>query len=153
MNLDVIPCRSKTITPLFFPITLFFFPLHHCNLSLNENGTGTTKHAIPLVLGQAPESKLRPANRNMTDIIFPVTSRPANKLIFLNVLDSILSTGLVFVVEYSGIKHRSIMANGMWISYGVGFMIIAGIGYLVRDWRILTLIVSLCGVPVFAAYR
>ena len=67
-------------------------------------------------------------------------------------LDGVLCTAFVLMVEYVGIKYRSIMGNGLWLSYGVGFMSLAGIGYLVREWRMLTLIVSLCGVPSLAAY-
>ncbi|KAK3728605.1 hypothetical protein QZH41_011688, partial [Actinostola sp. cb2023] len=64
----------------------------------------------------------------------------------------VLSTAFVLLVEYVGIKYRSMMGNGLWLSYGIGYMILAGIGYLVREWRTLTLIVSLSGVPCFAAY-
>ncbi|KAK3728515.1 hypothetical protein QZH41_002372 [Actinostola sp. cb2023] len=64
----------------------------------------------------------------------------------------VLNTIFVLLVEYVGIKYRSIMGNGLWLSYGVGYMVLAGIGYLVREWKTLTLIVSLCGVPSLAAY-
>ncbi|KAK3701601.1 hypothetical protein QZH41_019909 [Actinostola sp. cb2023] len=63
-----------------------------------------------------------------------------------------LWSSIIYIIEFVGIKQRTIVGNILWTSYGLGFMIGAGIGYLVREWTTFVLIITLCAISPLAMY-
>ena len=54
----------------------------------------------------------------------------------------------VLVTEFVGVRHRSMMGMSLWYCWSISLMILAGLGYLIRDWRILAIATA---VPAFPA--
>lgn len=54
----------------------------------------------------------------------------------------------VLVTEFVGVRHRSVMGMSLWYCWSISLMALAGLGYLIRDWRMLSIATA---VPAFPA--
>ncbi|PAA88639.1 hypothetical protein BOX15_Mlig015104g1 [Macrostomum lignano] len=63
---------------------------------------------------------------------------------------NLLST--VCITEFVGCKHRALVANLLWLYYCLGYMSVAGMAYLVRQWRWLQLLTCLPCLFYIACY-
>ena len=53
----------------------------------------------------------------------------------------------VLLTELVGIRHRSTAGCSIWYSFNLSNMALAGLAYLVRDWRKLSLIMGAPAIP------
>lgn len=58
----------------------------------------------------------------------------------------------VLTTEFSGIRHRGTAGSLVWIAYDLGTMTLAGIAYLIRDWKTLTIVTSVPGIFYVAGW-
>lgn len=58
----------------------------------------------------------------------------------------------VIATEFVGVRHRHIAGTSLWYSWTLSLMSLSGIAYLVRDWRTLSIIISVPGLTVLAAW-
>lgn len=53
----------------------------------------------------------------------------------------------VLLTELVGIRHRSTAGCSIWYSFNLSNMALAGLAYLVRDWRKLSIIMGAPAIP------
>ena len=53
----------------------------------------------------------------------------------------------VLLTELVGIRHRSTAGCSIWYSFNLSSMSLAGLAYLVRDWRKLSIIMGAPAIP------
>lgn len=58
----------------------------------------------------------------------------------------------VLTTEFSGIRHRGTAGSLVWIAYGMAIMILAGVAYLIRDWKTLTIVTGVPGMFCVAGW-
>ena len=46
----------------------------------------------------------------------------------------------VLITELVGVRHRSLMGTSLWYCWTLSLMALAGVAYLVRDWRMLCIV-------------
>ena len=54
----------------------------------------------------------------------------------------------VILTEYVGIRHRHVLGTLMFFAWPLSGMLLAGIGYVTRDWRTQSIVVGVLGMPV-----
>ena len=52
----------------------------------------------------------------------------------------------VLVTEFVGVRHRSMMGMSLWYCWSISLMALAGLGFLIRDWRMLSIATSVPGI-------
>ena len=55
-------------------------------------------------------------------------------------------TVFVMISEFVGVRHRSMMGTSLWYCWTLSLIALAGVAYLIRDWRILTIVTSAPGI-------
>ena len=58
----------------------------------------------------------------------------------------------VLATEFVGVRRRSLMGTSMFIAFPLALMVLAGIAYLVRDWRTLCIVTGAPGIPFVIGY-
>lgn len=58
----------------------------------------------------------------------------------------------VLVTEFVGVRHRSMMGMSLWYCWSISLMALAGLGYLIRDWRMLSIATSVPGIPTLLGW-
>ena len=58
----------------------------------------------------------------------------------------------VLVTEFVGVRHRSMMGMSLWYCWSISLMALAGLGYLIRDWRMLSIATSVPGIPALLVW-
>ncbi|KAL9979757.1 hypothetical protein ACROYT_G017467 [Oculina patagonica] len=58
----------------------------------------------------------------------------------------------VLVTEFVGVRHRSMMGMSLWYCWSLSLMALAGIAYLIRDWRMLTIATAVPGIPALLGW-
>ena len=58
----------------------------------------------------------------------------------------------VLVTEFVGVRHRSMMGMSLWYCWSISLMALAGLGYLIRDWRMLSIATSVPGIPALLCW-
>lgn len=58
----------------------------------------------------------------------------------------------VLITEFVGVQHRSIMGMSLWYCWSLSLVALAGVGYLIRDWRILTIATAVPGFPALLGW-
>lgn len=58
----------------------------------------------------------------------------------------------VLVTEFVGVRHRSMMGMSLWYCWSLSLMLLAGMGYLIRDWRMLTIATAVPGIPALLGW-
>ena len=58
----------------------------------------------------------------------------------------------VLVTEFVGVRHRSMMGMSLWYCWSISLMALAGLGYLIRDWRMLSIATSVPGIPALLGW-
>ena len=58
----------------------------------------------------------------------------------------------VLVTEFVGVHHRSMMGMSLWYCWSLSLMALAGIAYLIRDWRMLTIATAVPGLPALLGW-
>ncbi|KAL9952116.1 hypothetical protein ACROYT_G039324 [Oculina patagonica] len=58
----------------------------------------------------------------------------------------------VLVSEFVGVRRRSLMGTSFFCSFPLALMALAGIAYLVRDWRILCIVTGAPAIPFVIGY-
>jgi len=59
----------------------------------------------------------------------------------------------VMATEFVGRRHRHVAGTSLWYSWTLALVMLAGLAYGVRDWRILSIICAAPGLPVIIAWR
>lgn len=59
----------------------------------------------------------------------------------------------VMATEFVGRRHRHIAGNSLFYAWTLALVMLAGLAYGVRDWRILSIICAAPGLPVLIAWR
>jgi len=54
--------------------------------------------------------------------------------------------------ELSGVRHRSTGGSLIWIGFAVAIMSLAGLAYLIRDWKQLTMVSGAPGILLVACW-
>jgi hypothetical protein len=60
-----------------------------------------------------------------------------------------ISCAFVLVTEYVGSRHRSAVGFGIWFAWIAGMLSLALLGYLIPNWRTLSIITSAPGILFF----
>ena len=58
----------------------------------------------------------------------------------------------ILVMEFVGVRHRSMMGTALWYCWTLSLISLAGVAYLIRDWKILTIVTAVPGIPVIFGY-
>ena len=58
----------------------------------------------------------------------------------------------VLVTEFVGVRHRSMMGMSLWYCWSISLVALAGLGYLIRDWRMLTIATAVPGLPALLGW-
>lgn len=70
---------------------------------------------------------------------------------FLSLVLGVMVTNFVLPLEYVIPTWRTFCGCvGFW---AVGLMLLAPLGYLIRDWRVLTLVSAALGLPMLLTWR
>ncbi|XP_078378347.1 organic cation transporter protein-like [Oculina patagonica] len=59
----------------------------------------------------------------------------------------------VMATEFVGPRHRHVAGTSLWYSWTLALVMLAGLAYGVRDWRILSIICAAPGLPSILAWR
>ncbi|XP_073237426.1 uncharacterized protein [Porites lutea] len=59
----------------------------------------------------------------------------------------------VLVIEFVGPKHRSFVGTLMWIFYTSSLMLLSGLAYGIREWRTLSIVISVPAFPLLIFWR
>ena len=59
----------------------------------------------------------------------------------------------VLTTEFVGPKHRSFAGTLVWIFYTSSLMLLAGLAYGIRDWRTLSIVISVPAFPLLIFWR
>nr|XP_058941384.1 organic cation transporter protein-like [Pocillopora verrucosa] len=54
----------------------------------------------------------------------------------------------IFISEFVGARHRAIMGTSLWYSWTLSLMGLAGIAYLITDWRLLCIVTGAPAIPL-----
>jgi len=79
-------------------------------------------------------------------------------VISLNILVMVFSGGggmaiYVLATEFVGRRHRHAAGTSLWYSWTLALVMLAGLAYGVRDWRILSIICAAPGLPSILGWR
>lgn len=58
----------------------------------------------------------------------------------------------VIVLEFVGVRRRSVMGTSLWFSFPISLMGLAGIAYLIKDWRTLCIVTAAPAIPLLLGY-
>ena len=58
----------------------------------------------------------------------------------------------VLVMEFVGVRHRSMMGSSLWYCWTLSLISLAGVAYLIRDWKILTIVTAAPGIIAVLGY-
>lgn len=58
----------------------------------------------------------------------------------------------VLVSEFVGVRSRSTMGTSLWYSFPLSLTALAGIAYLIRDWRTLCIVTGAPAIPLLIGY-
>lgn len=58
----------------------------------------------------------------------------------------------VLVTEFVGVRHRGVMGMSLWYCWSLSLVALAGLGYLIRDWRMLTIATAVPGFPALLGW-
>lgn len=58
----------------------------------------------------------------------------------------------VLTTEFSGVRHRGAAGSLVWIGYNVSMVILAGVAYLIRDRKTLTIVTGVPGIFYVAGW-
>lgn len=59
----------------------------------------------------------------------------------------------VLATEFVGKRHRHVAGTSLWYSWTLALVMLAGLAYGVRDWRILSIICAAPGLPSILGWR
>lgn len=59
----------------------------------------------------------------------------------------------VLVTEFVGPKHRSFVGTLMWIFYTSSLILLSGLAYGIREWRTLSIVISVPAFPLLIFWR
>jgi len=58
----------------------------------------------------------------------------------------------VLVTEFVGVRHRSVMGMSLWYCWSLSLMALAGLAYVIRDWRMLSIATAVPGIPALLGW-
>ena len=58
----------------------------------------------------------------------------------------------VLVTEFVGVRQRSMMGMSLWYCWSISLMCLAGIAYFITDWRTLTIVTAVPGLPALLGW-
>ena len=58
----------------------------------------------------------------------------------------------VLVMEFVGVRHRSMMGSAIWYCWTLSLISLAGVAYLIRDWKILSIVAAVPGITAVFGY-
>ena len=120
------------------------------NASANRPYQSVNLHAnlAPLrqLMSQAPQFTIWVTFRFERNVTLP---EKANHFKFIKLWNSPFCmpggysiAAYILLTEFVGIRHRSTAGCSIWYSYNLSTMALAGLAYLVRDWRKLSIIMG-----------
>ncbi|PFX24490.1 Organic cation transporter protein [Stylophora pistillata] len=58
----------------------------------------------------------------------------------------------ILISEFVGVRHRAMMGTSLWYSWTISLMALAGIAYLIPDWRLLCIITGAPAIPLVLGF-
>ena len=58
----------------------------------------------------------------------------------------------ILISEFVGVRHRSMMGTSLWYCWTLSLVALAGMAYLIRDWRTLCIVTGAPAIPFVIGY-